>query len=166
MSTSVSTGSPEKNTSSWVRPGVCEVRASALRLVSALIRLDLPTLERPAKAISTPCMAGSDSNDAAADRNRHSAANSLRPVSLSSAVNDDVDIDRADRGSAEDSCSAHSFGLLAGSSALSLPPSAFNFRGRFLGHSAFMFVHSSILAPCFFMMMLCWATESELFHAQ
>src|SRR6185369_8483318 len=42
---------PSKKISSWVRPGVCEVRASALRPVSALIRLDLPTLERPAKAI-------------------------------------------------------------------------------------------------------------------
>ena len=48
-----------KKISSWVRPGVCEVRASALRPVSALIRLDLPTLERPAKAISMPCIGGS-----------------------------------------------------------------------------------------------------------
>src|SRR5215813_6247130 len=92
MSTSIRGPPAEKKISSWVRPGVCEVRASALRLVSALIRLDLPTLERPAKAISTPSMAGSDSNEAAAERKRHSAANSLRPVSLSSAVNDDVDI--------------------------------------------------------------------------
>ena len=30
-----------------MRPGVCEMRASWLRPVSALIRLDLPTLERP-----------------------------------------------------------------------------------------------------------------------
>ncbi len=35
-----------------VRPGVCEVRASALRPVTALISDDLPTFERPAKAIS------------------------------------------------------------------------------------------------------------------
>src|SRR5215467_5885885 len=97
MSTRVSGPAAAKKISSWVRPGVCEVRASALRLVSALIRLDLPTLERPANAISTPAMAGSDSNDAAADRKRHSAANSLRPVSLSSAVNEDVDINRANR---------------------------------------------------------------------
>ena len=47
-------GRPQKKISSWVRPGVCEVRASAFRPVSALIRLDLPTLERPAKAISMP----------------------------------------------------------------------------------------------------------------
>ena len=38
--------------SSCVRPGVCEVRASAWRPVSALTSDDLPTLERPAKAIS------------------------------------------------------------------------------------------------------------------
>ena len=66
MSTSVSAGSPAKKISSWVRPGVCEVRASALRPVSALIRLDLPTLERPAKAISTPRALGSDSIELAA----------------------------------------------------------------------------------------------------
>src|SRR5215470_4407971 len=116
MSTRFSGPAAVKKISSWVRPGVCEVRASALRFVSALIRLDLPTLERPANAISTPAVGGSDSNDAAADRNRHSAPKSLRPVSLSSAVNEDVDIDRADRGSAEEGCSAHSFVLLLGSS--------------------------------------------------
>ena len=38
--------------SSCVRPGVCEVRARPLRPVSALISEDLPTFERPAKAIS------------------------------------------------------------------------------------------------------------------
>src|ERR1700693_5664051 len=97
MSTRVSARPPAKKINSWVRPGVCEVRASALRLVSALIRLDLPTFERPAKAISTPAIGGSDSKEAAADRKRHSAANSLRPVSVSSGVNEDADINRADR---------------------------------------------------------------------
>src|SRR5882762_1865466 len=92
MSTSVSGPAPVKKISSWVRPGVFEVRASALRLVSALIRLDLPTLERPAKAISTPSGGGSDSSDDAADRKRHSAANSLRPVSLSSELKASADI--------------------------------------------------------------------------
>src|ERR1700704_553785 len=96
MSTRVSGPAPAKKISSWVRPGVFEVRASALRLVSALIRLDLPTLERPAKAISTPSGGGSDSSDEAADRNRHSAANSLRPVSVSSSVNEGGDISRAE----------------------------------------------------------------------
>ena len=54
MSTSRSrTGSPtSKKFSSWVRPGVLEVRARALRPVSRLSSDDLPTLERPAKAIS------------------------------------------------------------------------------------------------------------------
>src|SRR5262249_19851646 len=96
MSTTPSGPPAVKKISSWVPAGGWEVRGSALRLVSALIRLDLPTLERPAKAISTPCIGGSDSNEAAADRKRHSAAKSLRPVSLSSVVNADVDIDRAD----------------------------------------------------------------------
>src|SRR5262249_32069330 len=83
MSTSVSTGSPEKKINSWVRPGVCEVRASALRPVRALIRLDLPTFERPAKAISTPRALGSDSSEPAAVANCHGCANRRRPASIS-----------------------------------------------------------------------------------
>src|SRR5579871_944394 len=75
---------PSKKISSWVRPGVCEVRASALRPVSALIRLDLPTLERPAKAISIPCIGGSDSADDAAQMKRQSPAKMRRPCSISS----------------------------------------------------------------------------------
>src|SRR6185295_16368321 len=77
---------PSKKISSWVRPGVCEVRASALRPVSALIRLDLPTLERPANAISMPRMAGNTASEPAAAMKRHSLANSLRPRSISSGV--------------------------------------------------------------------------------
>src|SRR5215212_11812698 len=77
-----------KKISSWVRPGVCEVRASALREVSALIRLDLPTFERPANAISTPCIGGSRSAVPAAAANCQSAANSFRPASISDAVNE------------------------------------------------------------------------------
>src|SRR5690348_6153197 len=83
MSTRLSAPPPAKKISSCVRPGVREVRASALRPVSALIRLDLPTLERPAKAISTPRIAGSDAGEAAAALNCQSAANSLRPASIS-----------------------------------------------------------------------------------
>src|SRR4030081_3857424 len=97
MSTRVSGPLDAKKINSWVRPGVFEVRASALRLVSALIRLDLPTFERPANAISMPAIGGSDSKEAAADRKPHSAANSLRPVSVSSSVNADADIHRANR---------------------------------------------------------------------
>src|SRR5215469_6072113 len=86
MSTSVRCAGPEKKISSWVRPGVCEVRASALRPVSALIRLDLPTFERPANAISSPAMAGSAATEPAAAVKRQSAANSRRPASISSSV--------------------------------------------------------------------------------
>src|SRR3954451_5360197 len=74
---------PSKKISSWVRPGVCEVRASALRPVSALIRLDLPTFERPANATSRPCIGGSVSSDRGVQMNCHSPANSLRPCSIS-----------------------------------------------------------------------------------
>src|ERR1700751_3666757 len=69
--------------SSWVRPGVCEVRASIRRPVSALMRLDLPTLERPAKAISAPVVAGTAARESAAARNCQGVANSLRPASIS-----------------------------------------------------------------------------------
>ena len=71
---------PVKKISSWVRPGVREVRASALRPVSALIRLDLPTLERPAKAISTPRIGGSEATELAAATKCQSPANSRRPA--------------------------------------------------------------------------------------
>src|SRR5688500_10045725 len=72
---------PSKKISSWVRPGVCEVRASALRPVSALIRLDLPTLERPANATSTPAIGGSVSIEGEAQMKVHSPANSFLPSS-------------------------------------------------------------------------------------
>src|SRR5579864_4527035 len=74
---------PSKKISSWVRPGVLEVRASALRPVSALIRLDLPTLERPAKAISAPAIGGNASIVGEAQINLKSPANNLRPCSIS-----------------------------------------------------------------------------------
>src|SRR5258706_2499652 len=74
---------PSKKISSWVRPGVCEVRASALRPVSALIRLDLPTLERPANATSMPAIGGSVSIEGEAQKNCQSPANSFRPCSIS-----------------------------------------------------------------------------------
>src|SRR5437868_11977239 len=74
---------PSKKISSWVRPGVCEVRASALRPVSALIRLDLPTLERPANATSTPAIGGRVSIEGEAQTNCHSPAKSFRPSSIS-----------------------------------------------------------------------------------
>src|SRR5512138_1838634 len=82
-SRSPSLSGPSKKISSWVRPGVCEVRASALRPVSALIRLDLPTLERPANATSMPAIGGSVSIDGEAQTNFHSPAKSFRPSSIS-----------------------------------------------------------------------------------
>src|SRR5262245_19565352 len=87
MSTSVSLPGPAKKISSCVRPGVCEVRARALRPVSALIRLDLPTLERPANAISWPRIGGRTGSEPAAATNVHSPANSLRPDSISARLN-------------------------------------------------------------------------------
>src|SRR5215475_992063 len=93
MSTSVSCCGPAKKISSCVRPGVCEVRASELRPVSALIRLDLPTLERPAKAISMPRIGGSTASDPAAAVNCQSPAKSLRPRSISSGVKAKEDMD-------------------------------------------------------------------------
>src|ERR1700761_5086052 len=85
MSTSRNAALPgiSKKISSWVRPGVCEVRASALRPVSALMSEDLPTLERPAKAISTPAIGGSVSIEGEAQMNCQSPANSFRPASIS-----------------------------------------------------------------------------------
>src|SRR5262249_7704961 len=47
-----SCGSMRKKTSPRVRPGVRDVRARPCRPTSVLITDDLPTLERPAKAIS------------------------------------------------------------------------------------------------------------------
>src|SRR5690348_8524379 len=85
MSTMRSRPPPAKKISSCVRPGVREMRASALRPVSALIRLDLPTLERPAKAISSPAIGGSASIEGEAQMKCQSPANSFRPCSISSA---------------------------------------------------------------------------------
>src|SRR5674476_1646089 len=87
MSTTLRVEPPVKKISSCVRPGVRDVRASALRLVSALTRLDLPTLERPAKAISTPRIGGSETYDEAAATKLHSPANRRRPSSISPRVN-------------------------------------------------------------------------------
>src|SRR5258705_7437757 len=86
MSTRVRRSSAVKNTSSWVRPGVCEVLARPLRLVRALMRLDLPTLERPTKAISFPFIAGREAAEPAAETKRHSGANSRRPAPISPLV--------------------------------------------------------------------------------
>src|SRR4051812_3106161 len=51
-----------------VRPGVLLVRASARRATRALMALDLPTLERPAKAISKAPSEGRSASRATARR--------------------------------------------------------------------------------------------------
>ena len=56
-----------------MRPGVFEVRASARWPVSALTRLDLPTLERPAKASSGRVGAGRPSGPATPATKRQAA---------------------------------------------------------------------------------------------
>src|SRR5215207_1546347 len=81
MSTRVSRPAISKKLSCCVRPGVCDVRASALRPVNALRRLDLPTFERPANEISTPCMGGRLSMALAAHLKSAAPAKSLRPGS-------------------------------------------------------------------------------------
>src|ERR1700741_686412 len=53
----------------WVRPGVLLVRARPLRPRRALMALDLPTFERPAKAISGGPAAGRSAGSAAASTN-------------------------------------------------------------------------------------------------
>ena len=69
---------------SWVRPGVFEARASALRPVSALIRLDLPTFERPAKQTSARSAGGSPSMATTPLRKSTGPAKSRRPASSAS----------------------------------------------------------------------------------
>src|SRR5215208_4948578 len=85
MSTKVSGGCDAKKMSSCVRPGVWEVRARALRPVRALIRLDLPTFERPASATSIPSAGGRTGSDPAAATKSHRPAKSRRPASTMSA---------------------------------------------------------------------------------
>src|ERR1700692_1545599 len=71
--------------SSWVRPGVLEGRASAWRPVSALMRPDLPHLERAAKAPPGTIIGGTDSSEPAAEIKSHAPANKSRPASISAA---------------------------------------------------------------------------------
>jgi len=66
-----------------VWPGLDEVRAKVRRPVNAFTRLDLPTLERPAKATSGSEIGISDSNEAAPATNSQGPAKSLRAASIS-----------------------------------------------------------------------------------
>ena len=174
---------PSKKISSWVRPGVCEVRASALRPVSALIRLDLPTLERPAKATSMPAIGGSVSIEGEAQKNCQSPANSFRPCSISFAsgsvvmrrfpissscpglsrastpccVNEKEDVDGRDKPGRDEfdiSRPAPSVGVRS-----SIRPSS-------EPNVALRLSNSSTFTPLRRMMKLCCSTDSVLFQAQ
>src|SRR6202008_1811096 len=65
--------------------------------VSALIRLDLPTLERPANAISTPFIGGSRSAVPAGAGKCPSPATSFRPASISAAEKRIISLQRRGR---------------------------------------------------------------------
>src|SRR6478736_4066972 len=84
MSTSRNCPFSSKKLSSCVRPGVRDMRASVLRPVSALISDDLPTLERPATAISGKLAGGSPSIFDAPQMNSQGPANRRRPDSRKS----------------------------------------------------------------------------------
>src|SRR5580698_6520870 len=86
MSTRVSCPPRLKKISSCVRPGVLEVRARLWRPVRALTSEDLPTFERPAKAISGGPIGGRPSDLAAAKKKSQGPAKSLRPASISAAA--------------------------------------------------------------------------------
>ena len=124
--------------SSWVRPGVREVRARLVRPVSALMSEDLPTFERPAKAISGGPTGGRPSERAAAKKNsqfaREQLAPRLGPVG-------------------RDRLLAHTLGVFAGLLFL-------------LGNSLAKLSHSSIFTPAFFMISDCWMTVRVLFQVQ
>src|SRR5262249_34493612 len=128
--------------------------------VSALIRLDLPTLERPAKAISMPHIGGSAASDPAAAVNCHSLANSLRPRSISSGVKTRADTD------------AWAFMKPAPHEDEPLPPASSFFFKRFLPKSfslspvPFTLSNGSIWAPCRRMITDFGTTDSVLFQAQ
>src|SRR6266851_3408246 len=176
MSTTLRLQPAVKKMSSWVRPGVRDMRARFLRPVSALIRLDFPTLDLPAKAISTPRIGGSDAGVPAAATKRHSPAKSCRPASSSVRVNwadvigagyPSASCQRSSRAST--SCSLATVKTwMAGTSpghdverVCRCYDDAF-----FFTNNALMLSNNSILAPCLRMMTLCCSTDSELFHAQ
>src|SRR5262245_35584495 len=176
MSTRVRLAGPTKKISSRVRPGVLDVRARTRRPVSALIRLDLPTLERPANATSTPSIGGNEAIDPAAALNCHSPANNLRPMSLMRGLRQlevlqTVTLRRSAQ-SAEprrvwpELCVRPSRLARYARSRLRTPVRGYWFLAPDLANSALMLSNSSILAPFLRMITLCWITDSVLFQAQ
>src|ERR1700730_6738733 len=170
---------PSKKISSWVRPGVCEVRASALRPVSALIRLDLPTLERPAKATSMPAIGGSVSVEGEAQKNCQSPANSFRPCSISFASMSAVmrrfpffvmaglvpAIHVLLLSSPLIRHARHKAGHDGLETDASLTPRK-SYVAFFEANVALRLSNNSTFTPLRRMMKLCCSTESRLFHAQ
>src|SRR5580698_1919849 len=162
---------PSKKINSWVRPGVLEVRASALRPVSALIRLDLPTLERPAKATSTPAIGGNVSIEGEAQMNLKSPANNLRPCSISFASDAAVM-----RGSGAASSGRHCEERQRRSNpfpegldcfaSLAMTIERYVFDSAFLPNVALTLSNNSTFTPLRRMIRLCCKTESRLFQAQ
>ena len=123
-----------------LRSGVFDVRASPFLPTSALIRDDLPTLERPAKAISGGPSGG-----------RNFIAGTPR-------MNTHGRVKTPDRAA----------GAAAGSSVMRVvrPPAGYSAGFGFFLNRPARLSHSSILAPWRFMMTPCWMIESRLFHAQ
>ena len=74
----------QKKFISRVLPGLPEVRATFFRPVSELIRLDFPTFDRPAKAISGSILCGRPSILTAPVMNWQSFKNKRRPFSSAS----------------------------------------------------------------------------------
>ena len=154
-----------KKISSCVRPGVREVRASALRPVSALIRLDLPTLERPANAISVPRIGGSEAGEPAA-ATKLPVAGEQAPAGLDFAAGEFLGRHADLVAGSLDAAAPAARGLLTSAGRLFLGYFFFWKSRLMLPHVPFRLSNSSILAPCLRMMMLCCATDSELFQAQ
>src|ERR1700730_14443723 len=163
MSTRVTRSSAAKKTSSWVRPGVCEVLARPLRLVSALMRLDLPTFERPTKAISLPLMAGSDAAEPAAPDKAPFGCEQPGPGSHFGGG-------EGERGhrSADLRCQAGPLtpGLLFFLNRLLMASHPSPNKPLIPRPASLRLSSNSILAAWRRMMTDCWITDSVLFHAQ
>src|SRR4029450_6318164 len=76
-----------KKLSSRVRPGVTDTRARLVRPVSALRRLDLPTLDRPAKATSARPSRGRSATRVTPLTKVQGPLNSASPLARSAEVN-------------------------------------------------------------------------------
>src|SRR5690606_10624205 len=105
-------GSPtSKKFNSCVRPGVTDVRAIALRPVTALMSELLPTFERPAKATSGKSASGRKSSEGAESRNSTRPENSRRASSRRSGSSISV-LRPCERSEASRNVGAHRSGSL------------------------------------------------------